>query len=41
MGAHGFDMATHQFGGWGYVKLKRRLSSAVSFILWSWVMIDF
>jgi hypothetical protein len=24
-------MATHQFGGWGYGKLKRRLTSAVSF----------
>jgi hypothetical protein len=31
MGAPGFDLATHQFGGWGYGKLKRRLTSAVSF----------
>jgi hypothetical protein len=31
MGATGFDMATQQFGGWGYRKLKRRLTRAVSF----------
>jgi hypothetical protein len=31
MGAPGFDLAIHQFGGWGYGKLKRRLTSAVSF----------
>jgi hypothetical protein len=31
--AHRFDMATHQFGGWGYGKLKRRLTGAVSYFL--------